>query len=142
MLPIVRSQTYFSICQSNTTRNYGCYTQTKFNFEGQACVSQITALSTGAVFAVASPTDTLEIATFHPSTEAVNGYGVSIRYQASDFQASSTSTSASITSAPIQSTSTSTSTPSSTPAAQSSSGLSIGAKIGIVRTPHPILSAS
>lgn len=123
---------------------YACYTASLFNFLGQACASLFTTQRTTTV------TDgqalTVLLATLHAKTEAVNGYGVSIRYNAKDF-ASETSSSSSSTSSISSSSSGSSSISSSTsvPAAGSqtssttasntatgpSSVLSSGAKAGI-----------
>lgn len=64
------------------------------------------------------------LATLHPQTEAVNGYGVSIRYQSTDFVSTTTSSSSGTSS-------TTSSTPTSSSATAASSGLSTGAKAGI-----------
>ncbi|RFU26333.1 hypothetical protein B7463_g10006, partial [Scytalidium lignicola] len=128
---------------------YECYTLQAFNFPGQACVSLFAHEATTTV------TDgialTTMVATLHTKTEAVNGYGVSIRYNAQDFVSStSTSTSSSSTSSTSNSStsSTSSSNTSSTsspqpgaatsslsvpasPSSSSSSGLSTGAKAGV-----------
>lgn len=61
------------------------------------------------------------MATFHSSAEAVNGYGVSVRYQSSDFATTST----------LPSTGSPTSIAPPIPTNPSSSGLSTGAKAGI-----------
>jgi hypothetical protein len=73
---------------------YACYTPTAFNFLGQACVSVILRETTTTVTNATNNQPML--ATLHPKTEAVNGYGVSIRYQSTDF-VSATSSSASST---------------------------------------------
>jgi hypothetical protein len=104
---------------------YSCYTQTVVNFVGQACASIFTSQITTTVTDGLALTPLL--ATLHPKTEAVNGYGVSIRYNANDF-ASSTSTPSSSSLSTTASTSATNST-SQSPA--SSSGLSTGAKAGI-----------
>lgn len=74
-------------------RSYKCYTESAFNFPGQACVSLIESSSTRTVI-IASVTSVVEdeLATLHPLTEAVNGYGVSIRYQLADFLITATAT--------------------------------------------------
>ncbi|CZR64316.1 uncharacterized protein PAC_14214 [Phialocephala subalpina] len=122
-----------------TNSGYVCYTPTAFNFPGQACASIFTSEITTTV------TDgsalTVLLATLHTKTEAVNGYGVSIRYDANDFVSStsssssvsgssSTSNTSSQTSSPTSS-GTSTGTGSSSPSSSASSGLSTGAKAGI-----------
>ncbi|KAF8860665.1 hypothetical protein BDZ45DRAFT_304603 [Acephala macrosclerotiorum] len=114
---------------------YVCYTPTAFNFPGQACASIFTSQITTTV------TDgsalTVLLATLHTKTEAVNGYGVSIRYDANDFvssTSSSSSTSGSNTSSQTPtstSSGTSTGTGSPSPNSSSSLGLSTGAKAGI-----------
>lgn len=111
---------------------YICYTQTAFNFVGQACAS---------IFAseiVTTVTDgealTVELATLHPSNEAVNGYGVSIRYNDKDFSTSSPIITTTSTSTDSQISSTTATTTSSAPIKTSESGspnISTGAKAGI-----------
>ncbi|KAE8443388.1 hypothetical protein EG329_001947 [Mollisiaceae sp. DMI_Dod_QoI] len=122
-----------------------CYTLTAFNFPGQACASifanEITTI-------VTDPTAlTTMVATLHTKTEAVNGYGISIRYNAKDFVSStststpSSSTSSSTSNSPSSSFSSTASSQTeaatsslsvpASPSSSSSSGLSTGAKAGV-----------
>ena len=97
---------------------YKCYTQTAFNFPGQACASIFPSIIT-TVVTVAENLQTTQ-ATLYPLTEAVNGYGISIRYQASDLVSRTSSGSVSVSNS-------ATSVPSSAP-----SSTSTGAKAAIV----------
>ncbi|KUJ10711.1 uncharacterized protein LY89DRAFT_249366 [Mollisia scopiformis] len=127
---ISASETFATCCPSG----YVCYTPTIFNFVGQACASVFTSQITTTV------TDgsalTVLLATLHTKTEAVNGYGVSIRYNANDFATSSSSSSAPTTSSSSgsstsNSASSATTSPPASPSTTASSGLSTGAKAGI-----------
>jgi hypothetical protein len=116
------------------TSNYDCYTATLFNFPGQACVSTISSLVTSVLSLSASLTASASTpvitATFHSHAEAVNGYGVSIRFQASNTSAPRTkSTAKSKTTSVVQQTLTTTS-PTSKPS-KAAGGLSTGAKAEI-----------
>ncbi|KAE9377936.1 hypothetical protein N431DRAFT_461505 [Stipitochalara longipes BDJ] len=110
--------------------NYNCYTLADTNFPGQACVSIFDAVETTvAIDAVALTTETV---TLHPSTEAVNAFGVSIRYKAADFIFSTSSISFSPISTTFGGSSSSSPTSSNFSAPVSTtSRLSIGAKAGI-----------
>jgi hypothetical protein len=100
---------------------YACYTPVATNFAGQACASLILSETTTTVTNASNNEPIL--ATLHPQTEAVNGYGVSIRYQSTDFTSSTYSSGSSTSSA--------TSSSSSSATAAASPGISTGAKAGI-----------
>jgi hypothetical protein len=56
-----------------------------FQLPGQTCASIILSQTTTTVTNATNNQPML--ATLHPKTEAVNGYGVSIRYQSTDLEA-------------------------------------------------------
>ena len=131
MLSTVSDSDRNSFCSNSNyrRRNYNCYTETAFNFPGQACVSIFEAVETTvAIDAVALTTETV---TLQPSTEAVNGFGVSIRYKVADFVSSTSSTSSPTTTSPGGSSSPSPTNSNSPAPTPTSSGLSTGAKAGI-----------
>lgn len=133
----IRQSSLLEIAELTERRGYACYTQRAFNFPGQACASIFLSETTTTVTNASNNEPML--ATFHPKTEAVNGYGVSIRYQSTDFisttSGSSPSTSSSPSSLPTSTSLTASPTnlgSSSTSAtAAASPGLSTGAKAGI-----------
>jgi hypothetical protein len=105
-----------------------------FNFVGQACASVFaTQITTTVTDGTAL---TVMVATLHPKSEAVNGYGVSILYKNGDFASSSSPASSPATTtqnhlSTTSPTSSSTGASSTTTAATAVSGLSTGAKAGI-----------
>ncbi|KAN0076383.1 hypothetical protein V8E54_006525 [Elaphomyces granulatus] len=113
---------------------YGCYSATYYSFTGEGCQSPI--LSNAIIIVTTTNAyggGTTET-TAHSGADAINAFGVIIRYQSSDFITSTTRSNSLPTSLPtssIPSASSSSSQPTTTPIAPGATNDNTGRNIGI-----------